>query len=317
MAVDTLPDSNYQARLRLSLETLLYNKKPLAKEAVFYINTCRQEGKSARTIELYTLILRDFIDYNNHLRPTANDIREFLLYQHDRGVKPSTVHIYYRTLKSFFNWLVREEIFTRSPMVNVKAPKLPKVVIMPFTLDDIKRMLVVCQGKRFVDVRNTAIIKVYLDTGVRLFEMAGMNRADVNEHTGVVRIRLGKGQKDRIVQIGSLTQKALSRYLYMRDDDLPALWLTEERHPLTRDGLKIALRRVAKLAEITDARLGAHTFRHTFAINFLRNKGDVFTLQEILGHTTLTMTRRYTQALSGDDIARVHKTASPVDNWKL
>ena len=98
---------------------------------------------------------------------------------------------------------------------------------------------------------------------------------------------------------------------------LDALWLTEERKPLTREGLKIAMRRIAKLAEITDARLGAHTFRHTFAINYLRNKGDVFTLQQILGHSTLEMTRRYTQSLAADDVARVHKTASPVDNWKL
>lgn len=83
---------------------------------------------------------------------------------------------------------------------------------------------------------------------------------------------------------------------------------------MTRDGIQTAIKRLCHQAEITDARPSPHTFRHTAAINYLRNGGDVFTLQNMLGHASLEMTRRYVSALGADDMIEVHKRASPVDN---
>ena len=83
---------------------------------------------------------------------------------------------------------------------------------------------------------------------------------------------------------------------------------------MSKDGIKVSIKRLCNRAEITDARHGAHTFRHTAAINFLRNGGGEFTLQIMLGHSTLQMTRRYVSSLSQDDMIKVHRIASPVDN---
>ena len=83
---------------------------------------------------------------------------------------------------------------------------------------------------------------------------------------------------------------------------------------MTRLGIRAAVERLCKRAEITDARPGPHTFRHTAAINYLRNGGDVFTLQIMLGHSSLAMTRRYVSTLNAEDMFRVHEKASPVDN---
>lgn len=128
---------------------------------------------------------------------------------------------------------------------------------------------------------------------------------------------MGKGAKERVVRMGKTTQKALLRYLLMRTDTHPCLWVTEERRPLEARGVQMAIKRLCHRANITDARLGPHTFRHTAAINYLRNGGDVFTLQVMLGHSTLQMTRRYVSVLGIDDLVRVHTKASPVDNLGL
>lgn len=125
---------------------------------------------------------------------------------------------------------------------------------------------------------------------------------------------MGKGAKERVVRIGKTTQKAILRYLLMRTDPYPCLWVTEERRPLKGKGVQMAIKRLCHRANIKDTTPGPHTFRHTSAINYLRNGGDVFTLQVMLGHSTLQMTRRYVSTLGADDLFRVHQKASPVDN---
>lgn len=132
------------------------------------------------------------------------------------------------------------------------------------------------------------------------------------------------GQYIRKLELGvnkSITlktaRKALFKYLLSRRDQLPCLWVTEERRVMTKEGIKTAVERLCKRAVITDARPGAHTFRHTAAINYLRNGGGEFTLQMMLGHSTLQMTRRYVSSLSAEDMFRVHEQASPVDNMRL
>lgn len=278
-----------------------------------YLIACKVEGKSPRTIENYNMVLSRYINFDGDSGPSANQVRQFLLFlQVEEGLSPSTIHIYYRGLKTFFNWLVAEDFLAKSPMANIRAPRIPKLIIKPFSRQDIDNLLLLCSASTFLDQRNRAIILVFLDTGIRLAEMAGIQLPDVSFDHETIRI-MGKGAKERVVRIGKTAQKALLKYLLSRDDRHPCLWVTEERKPLTRDGIKIMVKRLCFRAEITDAKPGAHTFRHTFAINFLRNGGDVFSLQIILGHATLAMTRRYVSALGFDDAFIAHQKASPVD----
>lgn len=277
-----------------------------------YLISCKVEGKSPHTIDIYSIVLRRFSEVCNPTIAQAGDIRLFLLSLQETGRKSSTVHVYYRSLKTFYNWLVNEGVIGKSPMLNIKPPKLPKLLIRPFTRQDIENLMYLTKSDNFLDLRNRGLFLIFLDTGIRLEEMSKIQLHDIDLEHETIRV-MGKGSKARLVRIGKVTQKALLRYLLARDDDYPDLWLTEERRPMTRNGIQVTVKRYCRAAVTSGARPSPHTFRHTAAINYLRNGGDQFTLQIMLGHSSLEMTRRYVSSLGADDLLRVHAKASPVD----
>jgi len=149
--------------------------------------------------------------------------------------------------------------------------------------------------------------------GLTQKELANIQLDDIEFIRSTITV-MGKGSKQRMVKIGKLTKKELVSYLFIRGNEPGHLWLTEERRPLTSAGIQINIKRLCKRAGITGVKRGPHTFRHTAAINYLRNGGDIFTLQIMLGHSSLTMVRRYLKTLGAEDMIRVHEKASPVDN---
>lgn len=163
--------------------------------------------------------------------PDANDIRLFLLSLKEHGLSPASIHVYYRSLNTFFNWLVNDGHLDKSPMQNINPPKLDNVLIRPFTQEDISRLLLMTSGSRFIDFRNQAIVMVFLDTGIRLQEMVGLQIRDMDFGTGLVRV-FGKGKRERYVRVGKTARKALLNYLAKRVDEYPCLWLTEEKRLL-------------------------------------------------------------------------------------
>jgi integrase/recombinase XerD len=127
---------------------------------------------------------------------------------------------------------------------------------------------------------------------------------------------LGKGTKERQVQFSARTGQAIWRYLASRPDAGPTdpLFATQDGYPMDRDNLRHVIERIGERAKIDDVH--PHRFRHTFAIQFLRNGGDPFTLQMLLGHSTMDMVKRYL-ALAQTDLEAAHRKASPVDHWRL
>jgi site-specific recombinase XerD len=202
-------------------------------------------------------------------------------------------------------------------MAKIKVAKQQPKVITPYTTEEIKRMLAVCDydyghNAKFLGSRNQAIILVLLDTGVRLSELAGMRYGDIDNKTGHIKV-LGKGNKERVVRVGKTTQKALWRYLvYRPQNGRQELWLSQEGKPLGSAGVQSLIKRLKERAGIRGAG-SIHRFRHTFALNFLRADRNVFNLQYLLGHSDLDMVRRYTSALGMEDALRAHEKASPAD----
>ncbi len=302
-----------------------------------YLLNCRTENKSPKTISGYEMVLKNFIWYckqNNfpevqHL--TAIHIRYFLMYLSSephrwnstspsakRLVNSTTTNTYFRRLRTFFNWLVREELILENPFKNLKPPKLENKVIQALIPNEIERLFKTCSGKSLLDVRNRTILSLLLDTGLRISELTNLTVDDVNLDDGSILIRHGKGGKQRTVHIGNTAQKLLWRYmnLYRKGDSrLQAelssrLFLNRSNEPLNLNGMKILIRRLGNKAKI---RLHPHMLRHTFAISFLRNGGDVFSLKFLLGHSTLAMTERYLRSLNANDAMNAHKKFSPLD----
>jgi site-specific recombinase XerD len=297
-----------------------------------YILACRCEGKSPKTISGYENVLKNFLWFCERksfhvLIMNQTQLREFLWYvasepnrwgidnpSSRNPARPATVHKYYRVVGAFFRWLEREHLLHDNPFVYLKAPRMDRRVIQALTVDDIERLFAACSGKTALDIRNKAILSVFLDTGLRVSELASLNLDDIDNQTGAILVKHGKGKKQRIAHIGSKAQKALWRYLLVRKSDSNRLFINRRSDPLDAVGIKILTKRLGQKANV---KVHPHKLRHTFAISYLRAGGDVFSLQYLLGHTTLQMTQRYLQSLNADDAIAAHKRFSPLDNMSL
>lgn len=235
-----------------------------------------------------------------------------------RKAKSGTAATYYGRLRSFFNFLVDEGVLESSPLATMKAPVDRPDQIQPFTLEQVTALMNAAKRSRHPK-RDFALISFMLDTGVRASEVCSIRMSDVDISGRRVRV-LGKGNKERSVYFGASTTKALWAYLREEDrgDDSPLFMSdrgTHARDAMTRSGLLQLMERLGKAARIDAARCSPHTCRHTFAVEFLRNGGNLFTLQQLLGHTGLKQTQRYV-ALAQADMEKQHRAYSPVDRMK-
>jgi integrase/recombinase XerD len=225
-----------------------------------------------------------------------------------------------------------EELNIDRPDNNIKMPVAETKPIIPYSEDEIKKLLAACENTKFSDtngrksfsmrrqtcIRDKAIVHFLLDSGLRVSEFARLQVRDINLESGEVIVkpfRRGRKSKSRICYIGNKSKKVLWRYLADRDlkeDDY--LFVTRDDHPMNKDNIRQMLDQLGKRAKIK--KVFAHKFRHTFAIQFLRNGGNVFELQKFLGHSSLTMVKTYL-SIAQVDLEKAFKKASPVDNWNL
>jgi len=173
-------------------------------------------------------------------------------------------------------------------------------------------MKLVAECKTGLAERDKAILLSLVDTGCRASEFLSVNIGDLDFVNGEIRILHGKGDKYRTVYLGRNSRRAVRRYLKTRKElsSHSPLWITNDGCRLTFSGLRQIIRRRAWDAQIDSP--GIHDFRRCFAIEFLRNDGDIFTLQKILGHSSLEMVKRYL-AIAKTDCEIAHRKASPVD----
>lgn len=314
MVLDHLIATMIQAQSRSTLDHLTISINLKAEFDIFQM-AGKVEGKSPKTIEHYQYVADQFFKVVQHVTPAT--IRAYFATLQARQLSPFTIHGHYRCLKAFFNWLVREERLDRSPMWNIKAPKIPNLVIKPFATEDILAMLAQCRKGRFVDLRDRAILLIFLDTGLRKSEMANIQLADIDIEAGTIKV-MGKGSKERFVRMGRAARTALLRYLLKRTDVLPCLWLSEERRPLTHYGIQQVIRRLCLYAGITGRKKGPHTLRHTSATLNRRNGMTIEQVQTMLGHSSPETTRKYLKSLDlTAEMLKAHELTSPVDRLGL
>jgi site-specific recombinase XerD len=292
-------------------------------------HSARTQGNRREIIEK----LLWFLDDQEFATCSLLELRKFLSYlsrghEDPRGrwgnprmksqVKPRTVHTYHGHLRTFFRWLVDEGVIGQSPMESIAPPISRSDQVQPFTDAQVAALIAAAKSTTHAR-RDEAIVLFLLDTGVRASELCGILFGDLDMPARRCSV-LGKGNKRRGVYFGKSTAKAL--YYYIREDAREpndSLFITDRGEtagdPLTRSGLLQLIERLEKSAHLTGIRCSPHTFRHTFAISFLRNGGNVFTLQQMLGHTSLHMTNRYV-ALAQADIEKQHRQFSPVDSLR-
>ena len=178
-------------------------------------------------------------------------------------------------------------------------------------------MIRVCEddaqyGYRYLGLRNKAIISVFIDTGVRLSELAGMRLSELDPNLQQVRV-MGKGSKLRVVPINGEARKALKRYLTSaRPPGGDRVWLADGGQPLEAGAIKTMIDRLQRRASVLSGG-GAHRFRHYFATRYLEGGGDMNSLRLLLGHATLYMVLRYTRFVNVQKALDEHREFSPLD----
>ena len=252
-------------------------------------------------------------------------IQEFLAAQ---PVSKKTLLNYHTGLSALWTWALAEGLTDRHILRQVEPPRPERRAIAPYTEKDIRLMLeALARSRPYNDrgavtthalphpQRHRAVILLLLDTGMRAEELVSMTLANCDLKNQRLTV-FGKGAIERLIPFSSRTAQVLWKYLATRPDARPTdpLIATEHGAPLTRHDLRKRLVEIGRRAGVTG--VSVHRFRHTFAINYLRNGGDIYTLQMILGHATLEMCKRYL-ALAHSDAAERHKIASPVMNWRL
>jgi site-specific recombinase XerD len=307
---------------------------------IHYYETCNKcEGKSPKTVLFYTSNLSLFQSYitSRHLcdyidKIDVNLLREYVAYlmnkkkyaahpfraQSAETVSKATVHCHVRSLRAFFNWLHREGLIKDNIVGNLKPPKIPRKIISTLSDDEIKVILDSFNQSNPTEFRNKTMFMILIDSGLRIGDLINLKMAGIKQDGSILQV-MGKGQKERIVPIGINAQRALQKYLFRYrqqpvNPEIDQVFISQYGCPLTYNGIKLALKRVAMASGV--GRLHAHLCRHTFAIRFLNNGGDIFTLQHILGHSTLEMVRHYAN-VSSIQVQLQHQKCSPLDRLGL
>lgn len=222
--------------------------------------------------------------------------------------KPATAANRYSGIRPFFTWLVEEGEIAESPMARMKKPKQPEHA-PPIPPDaDVERLLAACAGQTFADRRDAAILRVFMSTGARLSEVAGLRYTPANAATndvdldvGIVRILSGKGRRERISYLSAKAVKSADRYLRVRRQhtrsDLPWLWLGEKGH-LSDSGIVQMLKRRGGQAGVRG--IHAHSFRHWYANEALRSGMQEGEVMALAGWSSREMLSRYGKAAEAD-----------------
>jgi len=275
------------------------------------------QGHSQATIRYYRQNLGWFCEYlkNPEISSvTLSQAREYVLKLRERNITSVSLQTYTRAIRGFLAWCYAEEYITEDIPKKLKLPKATRKAVDVLTDEEMTRLLNCIDTKRFIGLRDMVVVLLMLDSGMRLSEVVRLEYGKIHLEEGYL-IALGKGNKERYIPLGLNTRKYLIKYI----SALPpmtagsVLVVNEQLIQANTSTIRNLFDRLKKRSEIP--RLHPHLLRHSFATRYLEHGGDVYSLQAILGHTTLEMTKRYTQLIPSK-IAVSFSRHSPVDNLK-
>lgn len=271
-----------------------------------FINYLKYEKRySPHTVVAYKNDLDQFVEFSTivvgefHVKKVSTDtVRGWLLHLMEQGLTPRSIHRKVTAVKSFFNYLMREEIVDNNPAVNVTLPKVRKK-LPNFVDENSLNHLLDDQDvfeNSFSGIRDNLIISLFYGTGIRLAELIGLKEQDINKQECLIRV-LGKRQKERIIPYPSEINNLLEKYVIARNAEFGS---KSEFLLLTDKGEKVyekLIYRIVKnnLAKVTSLeKKSPHVLRHTYATHLLNKGADLNAVKELLGHSNLAATQVYT-----------------------
>lgn len=289
------------------------------EEFIDYLDV--ERGLADNTLESYSRDLRHYSEFVQKMRSDEDNVSRatiiaYLLHLQKQGRAASTIARRLAALKSFYQYLLREQKVDHDPTENLESPKQKKRLPRVLTIEEIERLLEQPDGREPAGLRDRAMLELLYATGIRVSELVSLDVGLVNPESAAVRC-VGKGGKERIIPVGSVAIRALIDFLtrgrpkLVRDPEEPALFVNQHGRRLTRQGFWKILKKYAIQAGITKE-ITPHTLRHSFATHLLENGADLRAVQEMLGHADISTTQIYTHVTKHrlkDVYARAHPRA--------
>ncbi|ARK29492.1 Tyrosine recombinase XerD [Halalkalibacter krulwichiae] len=290
-------------------------------EFLHYIQV--ERGLARNTIQSYE---RDLKKYKFYLKNTAgkehlNEVDRQLIVDYlyglkEQGLAETTIARTIASIRAFHQFALREKLAERDPSVHLEIPKRTKRLPKVLSMKEVEDLLAVSNGTDLFSVRNQAMLETLYATGMRVSELIQLTVTDTHLTMGFVRC-IGKGNKERIIPLGSKATEALKRYLeqsrhkLMKQNRHDILFVNHHGRALSRQGFWKILKQLAEKANIKKE-LTPHTLRHSFATHLLENGADLRAVQEMLGHVDISTTQIYTQVTKArmkDVYAQYHPRA--------
>ena len=303
--------------------------KFVAAREAYIRHVAIERGLSPNTVAAYG---RDLLGYqewlaDNGVDPIVDDgvnlitpelVRGFIAHVHDRPESPLTASSQARlvsSLRGFHRFAVDEGYATNDPTLGLTPPKLPARLPKALSISEVEALITACDGDDDVRVRDRALLELLYATGARISEIVSLNVDDITDLEGMVRVR-GKGNKQRLVPVGSFARAALDAYLVRvrpafsgRGHSTPALFLGPRGARMSRQSAWLVIQSAAERAHLT-SHVSPHSLRHSFATHLLNGGADVRVVQELLGHSSVATTQIYT-LVTADALRESYQLAHP------
>jgi len=251
-----------------------------------------------------------------------NTVRAYLAHMNDKQYSKATIARKLATLRSFYKFLIKIGRLNSNPMMLVRTPKQEKKLPRFLEYEQVKELLETPPLDNWLGIRDRAILETLYSTGMRVSELVGLNVEDVDFLSEVVHIR-GKGKKERIAPISASALQRTQHYIEFKNKraqsndnfDLKVLFVNKHGRRLSTRSVRRKMDKYLKMAGL-DPSISPHTLRHSFATHMLNNGADLRSVQELLGHQSLSTTQIYTHLSSGK-LKEVYQHAHPRENQQV
>lgn len=259
---------------------------------------------SPNTIDAYLRDARKLINYfsgsnKSFISANLSDLEQFVSFLSELGMESSTLARIISGIRAFYNFLQEEEIIADNPTEQLDTPKITRKLPEILSIEEIEQILSVIDLSKFEGHRNKAIIEVLYGCGLRVSELINLKMMDYFTDESILRV-IGKGDKERYIPIGSKAKNALYYYIEYSRPHYPMITQYQQYIFLNRRGKKLTREMIFIIVKDYAAKAGIqknvhpHTFRHSFATHLVENGADLFAVQEMLGHSSITTTEIYT-----------------------
>lgn len=279
-----------------------------------------EKEASALTLRNYEAALREYVSWRGDAfdcwrKEDPDQFRDYLFSLMKMGMKRSTIRLRFAALRSFYKYLVLRRGLGKSPVADIQMPKLERSLPVVLSLKQMESLLeiplkaeVSAKSPAWLRLRDAAILELFYSSGLRISELIGLNVEDIDFVESVVKIT-GKGKKQRMVPIGGMAMRAIQNYRQGAIITNGALFRSIRRTRMTQQAIDLMLKKYLRLSDI-HFRISPHKLRHSFATHLLDAGADLRSVQELLGHASLSTTQIYTH-VTRERIKEAYDQAHP------